>query len=144
MSNRIEQVEFLRQRAKQASQNAYAPYSKFPVGAAVLMRNGDVVTGCNVENVSYGLSNCAERTAIFSAIAQGYLAEDMEAVVVYTPGAKVYAPCGACRQVIAEFLTADTTISSTSDDQLREWRVAELLPDAFKFDSEAYRNLSDD
>ncbi|MFC0444187.1 cytidine deaminase [Pseudidiomarina halophila] len=144
MNNTIEQVEFLRQRAKQASQNAYAPYSQFPVGAAVLMRNGDVVIGCNVENVSYGLSNCAERTAIFSAIAQGYRAEDMEAVFIYTPGAKAYAPCGACRQVLAEFLPADTKVSSTSDDQSRQWRVAELLPDAFEFDSNAYRNLSDD
>ncbi|MGQ4277667.1 cytidine deaminase [Pseudidiomarina sp. E22-M8] len=139
MSKTIEQVEFLRQHAKRASEKAYAPYSQFPVGAAILMRNGDVVIGCNVENVSYGLSNCAERTAIFSALAQGYEAKDMETVMVYTPGPKAYAPCGACRQVLAEFFKAESTVSSTCDGQLRQWRVAELLPDAFEFDIEAYR-----
>ncbi|MDN7125677.1 cytidine deaminase [Pseudidiomarina terrestris] len=140
MTKQTEQVEVLRQHAKQASEKAYAPYSNFPVGAAIMMRNGDVIRGCNVENVSYGLSNCAERTAIFSALAQGYQASDMETVVIYTPGEKAYAPCGACRQVLAEFLSGDTQVSSTSERQFRQWRVADLLPEAFEFDSGAYRN----
>lgn len=142
MNKELQQVEFLRQHAKQASQKAYAPYSSFPVGAAILMKSGEVISGCNVENVSYGLSNCAERTAVFSAIAQGYNAQDIAAVVVYTPGDKAYAPCGACRQVLAEFLANDTLITSTSERQMRQWTIEELLPDAFEFDVEAFRKPS--
>lgn len=140
MTKQTEQVEFLRQHAKQASEKAYAPYSQFSVGAAILMRNGDIISGCNVENVSYGLSNCAERTAVFSALAQGYQPADMETVVIYTPGEKAYAPCGACRQVLAEFFNVDAVVSSTSERQFRQWRIADLLPDAFEFDINAYRN----
>ena len=135
-------IELLQQKAQQASQKAYAPYSNFPVGAALLMKNGEVVTGCNVENVSFGLSNCAERTAIFSALAQGFQPADFQQLVVFTPGEKAYAPCGACRQVIAEFFAATATVASTSERQLRQWTVAELLPDAFSFDSEKYRKES--
>ncbi|CAB0151997.1 Cytidine deaminase [Pseudidiomarina piscicola] len=139
MSKQTDNIEHLRQHAKLASEKAHAPYSNFKVGAAIRMHNGDVITGCNVENVSYGLSNCAERTAIFSAIAQGYSAADMATVVVYTPSDQTYAPCGACRQVLAEFLPADAVVSSTSEGAARHWRVGELLPDAFEFDVEAYR-----
>ena len=139
MTQPTKTIELLRQQAQHASEKAYAPYSNFPVGAALLMKSGDVVTGCNVENVSYGLSNCAERTAIFSALAQGFQPSDFQQLVVFTPGEKAYAPCGACRQVIAEFFASTTTITSTSERQLRQWTVAELLPDAFSFDSEQYR-----
>lgn len=135
-------IELLQRKAQQASEKAYAPYSHFPVGAALLMKNGEVVTGCNVENVSYGLSNCAERTAIFSALAQGFQPSDFQQLVVFTPGEKAYAPCGACRQVIAEFFAATATVASTSERQMRQWSVAELLPDAFNFDSEQYRKES--
>lgn len=123
--------ETLQAHAKQACHRAYAPYSQFPVGAALLMKNGDVISGCNVENASYGLSNCAERTAVFNAIAQGYDAKDITEVVIFTPGDIAYAPCGACRQVLAEFLKSDAMVYSTSDRQLRQWRISELLPDAF-------------
>lgn len=139
MNKESHQVEFLRQHAKQASQKAYVPYSHFPVGAALLLKSGEVISGCNVENVSYGLSNCAERTAVFSAIAQGHDAKDICAVVVYTPGDKAYAPCGACRQVLAEFLASGTMVTSTSERQMRQWAIEELLPDAFDFDAETYR-----
>ncbi|RUO51798.1 cytidine deaminase [Pseudidiomarina homiensis] len=139
MNNELHQLEFLRQHAKQASEKAYVPYSQFPVGAALLMKSGEVISGCNVENVSYGLSNCAERTAVFSAVAQGYDARDISAVVVYTPGDKAYAPCGACRQVLAEFLATGTPIVSTSERQMRQWAIEDLLPDAFEFDVNAYR-----
>ncbi|RUO57368.1 cytidine deaminase [Pseudidiomarina insulisalsae] len=139
MSKSISQIEFLREHAKQASQKAYAPYSQFHVGAALLMRSGEVVTGCNVENASYGLSNCAERTAVFNAVAQGYDPADIAAVAIYTATEKACAPCGACRQVLAEFLQPGTMISSTSERQLRQWSIEELLPDGFEFDIEAYR-----
>lgn len=142
MKKELHQVEFLRQHAKQASQKAYAPYSNFPVGAALLMKNGEVISGCNVENVSYGLSNCAERTAVFSAIAQGHNGKDITAVVIYTPGDKAYAPCGACRQVLAEFLSTGTVVTSTSERQMRQWEIEDLLPDAFEFDVEAFRKPS--
>nr|WP_275069176.1 cytidine deaminase [Pseudidiomarina sediminum] len=139
MNMQTEQLKTLRDAAFRASQNAYVPYSKFAVGAALLMRNGNVITGCNVENVSYGLANCAERTAVFRAIAEGYNGADIVAVVVYTPGQKAYAPCGACRQVLAEFLQPETLITSTSEQASQQWRLTDLLPDAFHFDVSAYR-----
>jgi cytidine deaminase len=87
--------------AREASAFAYCPYSKFRVGAAVLVGDGDIIGACNVENASFGLSICAERNAIFQAVARGYL--KIRALVLYTPTAKPVTPCGACRQVLAEF-----------------------------------------
>ena len=87
--------------AREASAIAYCPYSEFRVGAAVLTGDGVIIGGCNVENVSYGLSICAERVAIFQAVATGH--RRIAALVVYTPTEKPVTPCGACRQVIAEF-----------------------------------------
>jgi cytidine deaminase len=87
--------------AKSAAEKAYAPYSRFRVGAAVRCGSGRVYAGCNIENASYGLAMCAERNAVFQAVAAGEAR--IEAVVVYTPTASPTAPCGACRQVIAEF-----------------------------------------
>ena len=91
----------LERAARAAAEKAYAPYSGFRVGAAVLAASGKVFSGCNVENASYGLCNCAERTAIFNAVAAGE--QVLRAVVVYTPTANPTSPCGACRQVISEF-----------------------------------------
>jgi len=87
--------------AREASAFAYCPYSNFRVGAAVLTRDGNISSGCNVENASYGLSICAERNAIFQAVARGH--PQIRALVLYTPTAKPVTPCGACRQVLAEF-----------------------------------------
>jgi len=87
--------------AREASAFAYCPYSNFRVGAAVLTSDGGIVCACNVENASYGLSICAERNAIFQAVARGHL--KIRALVLYTPTAKPVTPCGACRQVLAEF-----------------------------------------
>ena len=87
--------------AREASAFAYCPYSNFRVGAAVLTGDGEIVGACNVENASYGLSICAERNAIFQAVARGY--PQIRALVLYTPTAKPVTPCGACRQVLAEF-----------------------------------------
>ena len=114
--------------ARAASAHAHCPYSRFAVGAAVRTADGRLFTGCNVENASFGLTICAERNAIFQAVAAG--ARDVVAVAVYTPTRKPVSPCGACRQVIAEFGAAD--VYSTCDTELtKRWTAAELLPDGF-------------
>jgi cytidine deaminase len=119
----------LEKHARGAAKAAYAPYSKFRVGAAVLTGSGKVYTGCNVENASYGLCNCAERTAIFSAIAAGE--REIRAVTVYTPTPTATSPCGACRQVINEF-GPDAIVISVCDSRERiEHTGQALLPDAF-------------
>ncbi|MEL3907813.1 MAG: cytidine deaminase [Treponemataceae bacterium] len=94
--------------AMDASKNAYAPYSKFRVGSAVLTESEKIITGCNIENRSFGLSNCAERTALFKAISEN---EKPVAIAVATPDADYpVAPCGACRQVISEFMSQDAQV----------------------------------
>jgi cytidine deaminase len=119
----------LEKSARAAAALAYAPYSKFPVGAAALGGSGRVYAGCNVENASYGLCNCAERTAIFSAVAAGE--KSIKAVAVYTPTPLPTAPCGACRQVINEF-GPDSVVISVCDTKNRiDTRLSALLPAAF-------------
>ena len=122
-------IEELVEKAKSVSNNAYCPYSNFRVGAALLTESGAVITGCNVENASYGLSICAERNAIFHMVAQAK--QRIKALVIYTPTPKPSAPCGACRQVIKEF-GPDAMIISVCDgpDILRK-TLPELLPHAF-------------
>ncbi|WP_018131832.1 cytidine deaminase [Effusibacillus pohliae] len=123
-------TEHLIELAKQARDKAYVPYSNFPVGAAVLTRDGKVVTGCNIENASYGLSNCAERTAIFKLLSEGPAEIRMIAVVADTP--RPVPPCGACRQVMAEFCRPDTkVILSNLQGDRKETTVGELLPFSF-------------
>lgn len=122
-------VRRLIQAAKVAAKASYSPYSKFRVGAAILTGSGKVFTGTNVENASYGLCNCAERTAIFTAAAQGE--RSVRVVAVYTPTKTPTTPCGACRQVINEF-GPDSLIISTCDGPDRlETTLAQLLPAAF-------------
>jgi cytidine deaminase len=120
----------MKQGAIEAARHAYAPYSRFGVGAAVLSADGRIHTGANVENASFGLSICAERNAIFRAVADG--ARRIDAVVVYTPTREATPPCGACRQVLSEF-GADALIVCCSDDSAadRRYHLAELLPEAF-------------
>lgn len=116
--------------AKNAADNAYAPYSEFRVGAALESENGEIVAGCNMENASYGLTTCAERNAFAAAIAQGH--RKFSSILVYTPLKQLTAPCGACRQVIAEFMPMDATVTLANDDgQSQVWTVKELLPAAF-------------
>ncbi|MEY2877975.1 MAG: hypothetical protein RLZZ15_355 [Verrucomicrobiota bacterium] len=122
-------VRRLETAARAAAKSAYAPYSKFRVGAAVLAGSGKIYAGANVENASYGLCNCAERTAIFSAAAKGERA--IRCVVVYTPTPAPTMPCGACRQVINEF-GPRASVVSVCDSALRiETTLDALLPDAF-------------
>jgi cytidine deaminase len=119
----------LEKAARAAARNAYAPYSHFPVGAAVLGKTGKVYSGCNVENASYGLCACAERAAVCAAVAAGE--RSIRAVAVYTPTPLPTAPCGACRQVIHEF-GADTLVVSFCDSRTRiDTRISALLPAAF-------------
>ena len=128
MRRRIPETRLLK-AARQAAQQAYAPYSGFPVGAAVLTASGRIYAGANVENASYGLCNCAERTAIFTAVASGE--RKLECVVVYTPTARATAPCGACRQVIYEFGPAARVLSFCDSDERIDTPIAALLPHAF-------------
>ena len=123
-------LDALKRRAREAAAHAYAPYSGFAVGAAVLTDGGEIHSSTNVENASFGLSNCAERNAIFQAVAHG--ARKLEALAVYTPTAAATMPCGACRQVLAEFGTDAIVICCTDDDaRERRFGLAELLPAAF-------------
>lgn len=118
--------------AREALASAYAPYSNFSVGAAVLLTDGTIYHGCNIENASFGLTVCAERVALFNAISDGRL--DIAAVAVVTNAPKLCKPCGACRQVIAEFSQADNPIivisSRTSGESVTE-TIMTLLPDTF-------------
>lgn len=103
------QLKSLFEAAKKAAEKAYIPYSHFPVGAAVLMGNGEVISGCNIENRSFGLTNCAERTAIFTALSQGKT--KFTAIAIATPSSNYpVGPCGACRQVISEFFPVDAPV----------------------------------
>ena len=115
-------------QAMEAAQNAYAPYSHFRVGAALLLDDGSVVTGVNVENRSYGLTHCAERTAIFSDVALGK--KDFAAIAIATPDADYpVGPCGACRQVISEFMQPDApVIFGSSADNRIETTVGGVYP----------------
>lgn len=123
-------ISDMMRRARAASLHAYAPYSNFPVGAAVLTAEGQIYAGANVENASFGLSICAERSAIFQAVAHG--AKAIRAIAVYTPTASATMPCGACRQVLREFGQDVLVICCCDDAQaLRRVALADLLPQAF-------------
>ena len=119
----------LEQAAKAASARAYCPYSRFAVGCAVLTADGAIASGCNVENASYGLTSCAERNAIYRAVGAG--AKSVVALVASTPSASPVTPCGACRQVIAEF-GRDTRVRAICDGpDTIEYTIGELLPAGF-------------
>ncbi|HBE66788.1 MAG TPA: cytidine deaminase [Planctomycetaceae bacterium] len=128
----VEIPQALIEAAVAARQHAYAPYSGYQVGAAILSQDGTVTTGCNVENASYGLSNCAERTAIFKLVSEGG-DRRLKLVVIATKDGG--SPCGACRQVLAEF-GRDFRIASYAVEtkKTQVWTMAELLPDAFSLE----------
>ena len=124
----------LLQLAQQAAEKAYAPFSKFHVGAAILTEGGEVFTGCNVENSSYGLTNCAERTAIFSAVAAGALnrEHDLAAIAVVNREGAICSPCGACRQVIFEFGPEAVVVYRAHSGEMVRSLAKELLPEGFR------------
>lgn len=121
----------LLKKAEDASQNAYAKYSNFKVGACVLADSGKTYTGCNIENASYGLTVCAERNAIANAIANGE--KSILAIAIYSPNTQDCTPCGACRQVIFEFQQdKEIEIITQVDDSFNIYKISELLPKGFK------------
>ena len=120
--------------AAAAAEKAHAPYSKFHVGAAALAADGTIFLGCNVENASFGLTNCAERTALFTAIAAGR--KEFVAMAVVAGGEQIPYPCGACRQVMAEFCKAGMPVfvaSIGSLEKFQQMTLGELLPKTFRF-----------
>lgn len=121
-------IDTLIEAAKDAARFAYVPYSSFPVGAAVLTREGTIFSGTNIENASFGGTVCAERVALFKAISEGYT--EFVALAVYNESALAY-PCGICRQVIAEF-ASELLIVVASDYSVKRHKLSELLPYAFK------------
>jgi len=123
--------ETLKNKANEMLDVAYVPYSHFPVGAALLTKDGQVFTGCNIENASYPLSNCAERTAVFKAVSEGE--REFEKLVVTGRTEGPISPCGACRQVLVEFCDPDMTVILTNKKgDTFNTTVSELLPGAFK------------
>lgn len=119
----------LSEQAKAARENAYAPYSHFKVGAALYCVDGSIITGCNVENVSYGLTNCAERTALFRAVAEGK--REFSAMAIYAATDKPIMPCGACRQVMAELAPKMQLMLLSDRNEPQFTTVSELLPQGF-------------
>lgn len=126
-----QQRQKLMDAAIEARRNAYAPYSQFSVGAALLCEDGEIVAGCNVENAVYGLGICAERVAVCKAISEAR-GKFVGVAIAATPWA---APCGACRQVLAEFNPQMEVISFDPESgKKKSWILAKLLPDTFRFD----------
>ena len=120
--------ELLIKLAQEVRTKAYAPYSNFKVGAAVLAESGKVYTGCNVENVSYGLTNCAERSAIFKAVSEGEI--NLRKICIVTDSSALTPPCGACRQVLAEFNIQEIILANLQGD-MAQFTLEELLPFSF-------------
>ena len=125
-------IEKLYASALAASEHAYSPYSGARVGASVLDEDGNIHSGCNVENASYSLTQCAERNALVAAINAGVKPGTVHTLLIYATGFEVLAPCGACRQVMSELLADDALIISChSETDFRSWSIEELLPDSF-------------
>ena len=120
----------LKAAALDVQARAYVPYSNYRVGAALLTASGEIIAGCNVENATFGATCCAERSAVFSAVAQGYC--EFRAVAVVTNGADPGTPCGICRQVLAEFGSDLDVLCFTPEGAEARYRLSELLPHAFK------------
>ena len=122
-------------KAKEAAQNAYCPYSRYHVGAALLGESGRIYIGCNVENASYGATCCAERNAVFNAVVQGE--RKFTAIAIYafseTGDAELPLPCGICRQVLSQFCGGDMTITVSNDRKSRQFTLSELFPSGFEF-----------
>lgn len=127
----MNQYEDILEMAHKAMENAYAPYSHFQVGACVKTKDRKYFIGANVENASYGLSNCAERNAIFQAYSQGYRKGDIEAIAIVGKGNTLITPCGACRQVLVELLQQETPIILETKGKIKMTNIMELMPMAF-------------
>jgi cytidine deaminase len=133
------QLDELIKLATKARERAYAPYSKFLVGAALETKSGKVFRGCNMENVSLGLTICAERVAAATAIAEGHA--DFASITIVTDSEEPAAPCGACRQVLAEFNPMLKIVSSTVGGRRQEFSLADLLPQSSQGVLESFRHV---
>ncbi|MEA2766666.1 MAG: cytidine deaminase [Gemmatimonadaceae bacterium] len=129
MAKKAETKASLREAAMRALDNAHAPYSNFKVGAALLTRDGRLITGCNVENSAYGLAICAETLAVASAVSQGLT--EFDEIAIASDDREPTPPCGACRQVLNEFAPNIRISSYTRDGKEASWTLKELLPHAF-------------
>jgi cytidine deaminase len=127
------EIAAMQAAAETAAANAYAPYSKFRVGAALRLASGEIVTGANVENASYGLTICAERSAVSAMIAKYGPSARIDAVCVVNLNDAASSPCGACRQVLAEFMDADAWVIFPTEGGREVKRLRELLPFGFRF-----------
>jgi len=117
--------------AFKAMENAYAPYSNYHVGACVLTKDGHSFIGANIENASFGATNCGERSAIFAAYSHGYRKDDIEAIAIVSDGHRIAAPCGICRQVLSELLNDSTPIILSNGKETVTQTIADLLPMRF-------------
>jgi len=118
--------------AKENLKNSYSPYSHFPVSAVLELKNGEFIKGINVENASFGLANCAERSALFTAYSQGYRKQDIKRILVYTDHDYFVSPCGACRQVMRELMEDDSeVILANNKDEIKVYHNIDLLPFGF-------------
>ena len=126
--------EQLIEEAFKAMKNAYAPYSNYHVGACLLCKDGRTFYGANIENASYGATNCGERSAVFAAYSYGYRRDDIEALAIVSDGKRLGTPCGICRQVLSELLNHDTPIILSNGTETRITNAKELLPDSFGID----------
>ena len=125
-------IERLKKQAVEAASNSYSPYSEFRVGASVISESGQVYSGCNVENASFGLTQCAERSALTAAISAGEAPGSLRCLVLYIPGQQAHPPCGACRQVMRELMAEDSVVYSFCDtEEMRSWSANDYLPDPF-------------
>lgn len=127
----IKDAKTLIEKAFEARENAYAPYSGFQVGACIRTRDGQYILGANIENAAYGSTNCAERSAVFSAYSRGYRREEIEALAIVTQTEKITTPCGACRQVLSELLKGDMPILLSNGTKTVVTNISELMPDSF-------------
>ena len=132
MSRHEAVIAQLKKHATRAAGNSYSPYSRFQVGAAVISEAGNIYGGCNVENASFGLTQCAERAALTAALSDGAAPGTLKTLLIYTSGNNAHPPCGACRQVMHELMGEDSLVVSCCDgDETRAWTRSEYLPDPF-------------
>jgi cytidine deaminase len=129
VSDSVKGGDRLREAAFAAMENAYAPYSRFRVGSAILASSGEIVSGCNVENAAYGEALCAERVAVAAAVAQGL--KSFEEIAIASESDEPSPPCGSCRQTMSEFAPDLLIRSYASNGRQATWRLADLLPEAF-------------
>ena len=125
-------MEKVLEKAFEGLKNSYAPYSKYHVGACVETFDGKYYLGCNIENASFGATNCAERTATFAAYANGVKKEDIKSIAIVSDGDRICAPCGICRQVLNELINKETPIYLSNGKQTMVTNIKELLPMSFE------------